>query len=73
MEMYWPKKGPQWDGVATVQGKNGEKGLILVEAKAHVHEMRSTIKAKDNKSIELIHRTIGNVKETIGSQAVLDT
>ncbi|WP_347549028.1 hypothetical protein ABFG93_16085 [Pseudalkalibacillus hwajinpoensis] len=73
IEMYWPKKGPQWDGVATVQGKNGEKGLILVEAKAHLHEMRSTIKAKDNRSIELIHRTIGNVKEAVGSQAVLDT
>ena len=69
---FWPRQGPQWDGLAVVQGKNGQKGLLLVEAKAHVNEMRSKIKAADEKSIQLIESTLEEVKQKFQSEASLD-
>lgn len=72
LEMYWAKKGPQWDGIAVVEGKNGQKGLLLVEAKAHVHEMRSKIQAKDVRSKAVIESSIMEVKRAMGSQVSLD-
>lgn len=33
---FWPRRGPQWDGLATFPG-----GVVLVEAKAHLPEFRS--------------------------------
>jgi hypothetical protein len=71
LKKYWANKGPQWDGVAIVEGKNRQKGLVLVEAKAHLHEMASKIKAKDP-SKTLIETTIKEVKRAMGSQASLD-
>lgn len=72
LEMHWAKKGPQWDGVAVVEGENGQKGLLLVEAKAHVYEMRSKIQARDNKSKAVIKSSILEVKRALGSQVSLD-
>jgi hypothetical protein len=40
LRAFWPKSGPQWDGLAVC----GEK-VILVEAKAHVAEMQSNCMA----------------------------
>ncbi|MGM9949031.1 MAG: hypothetical protein ACI33P_02850 [Lysinibacillus sp.] len=69
---YWPRQGPQWDGVAVVQGKDGQKGLVFVEAKAHVNEMRSKSRAVDEKSKKLIIRTLEEVRQHFESQASLD-
>lgn len=69
---YWPRQGPQWDGLAVVQGKNGQKGLLLIEAKAHVNEMTSKIRAVDNKSKALIESTLEEVRRKFGSHASLD-
>lgn len=38
---FWPRRGPQWDALALAS--TGE--VLLVEAKAHVNELRSTCKA----------------------------
>ncbi|SFF80098.1 hypothetical protein SAMN05216353_10992 [Halobacillus alkaliphilus] len=69
MELYWPAQGPRWDGIAMVQGKDGMKGLVLVEAKAHVQEMRSKLKATDPQSVDLIERTIREIKAVFGSES----
>ena len=69
---FWPRQGPKWDALAVVQGKNGHKGLLLVEAKAHVNEMRSKIKAVDDKSKKLIESTLEEAKQKFGSEASLD-
>lgn len=69
---HWPRQGPQWDALAEVQGKNGQKGLLLLEAKAHVNEMTSKIKAVDVKSKALIESTLEEVKLTFGSHASMD-
>ena len=49
---FWPSGGPVWDALATVRGKNGAKGVILLEAKSHVGELKGGgCKAKDSASI----------------------
>ncbi|ASF38032.1 hypothetical protein CEH05_02495 [Halobacillus halophilus] len=73
MKDYWPAQGPRWDGIAMVRGKDGRKGLLLVEAKAHVKEMRSKIKATDSQSVDLIERTIRETKAGFGSESLMHT
>jgi hypothetical protein len=56
---FWPPKGPVWDGLALTKPRY-ENGIIaapkfvLVEAKAHVSEVMSTIKATSPTSIAKI-------------------
>lgn len=59
---FWPKGGPQWDGLAIVDGKAGEKGILLVEAKAHSDETKSDLKATSKVSVDLIESSIGEVQ-----------
>lgn len=56
---FWPKNGPQWDGLAIVKNKNEESGVLLVEAKAHINETNSTLKATSKESIKKIKESIG--------------
>ncbi|WP_203289447.1 hypothetical protein [Metabacillus sp. cB07] len=72
LKEYWPAMGPQWDGIAIVEGKDGKKGLLLVEAKAHIKEMRSQIQAKGESRL-LIEKTINEVKNYFHSSEPLDT
>ena len=72
LEKYWPRMGPQWDGYATVAGKDGQKGFVLVEAKAHVNEMKSSIRAKDLDSRFLIGSTMKETMEAMGSRAPIE-
>ncbi|MGE7781587.1 hypothetical protein ACQKL0_16830 [Peribacillus sp. NPDC097264] len=72
LEKYWPRMGPQWDGYATVAGKDGQKGFLLVEAKAHLKEMTSSIRAKDLDSRFLIESTMKETMEAMGSRAPME-
>ena len=72
LEKYWPRMGPQWDGYAVVAGKDDQKGFVLVEAKAHVNEMKSTIRAKDLDSRFLIESTMKETMEAMGSRAPIE-
>jgi len=58
LRKFWPKNGPQWDGLAIVKGDNGELGLLLVEAKAHITETKSDLKAESQVSIDLINQSM---------------
>lgn len=71
LDEYWAKRGPQWDGIAVVEGRNGEKGLLLIEAKAHLNEMKSKIQASDKSAIR-IKETIAEVRKYVGSTATDD-
>lgn len=55
---FWPKNGPQWDGLAVVNGIDGQKGLLLIEAKAHIDETKSDLKAISKDSIDKIKNAI---------------
>ena len=59
LKKFWPKNGPQWDGLAIAIGDKGQhNGLLLVEAKAHIAETKSDIKADFSESILLINKSI---------------
>ena len=58
LRKFWPKNGPQWDGLAIATGDNGELGLLLVEAKAHITETKSDLKAESQVSIDLINQSM---------------
>lgn len=58
LKKFWPKNGPQWDGLAIVVGDHGPKGLLLVEAKAHTAEMKADLKASSPESILLIQKSM---------------
>lgn len=63
---FWPKRGPQWDGIALVEGS--ERGILLVEAKAHPAETKSDMKATDETSKMLIRASINHVKGYMNAQ-----
>ncbi|MGH4139449.1 hypothetical protein [Clostridium sp.] len=63
---FWPKNGPQWDGLAIVNDIKGQKGLLLVEAKAHIDETKSDIKAVSTESIDKIKKAITVTQECYG-------
>ena len=58
LKEFWPKNGPQWDGLAIIKNKNVESGVLLIEAKAHINETNSTLKATSYESINKIKESI---------------
>lgn len=63
---FWPKNGPQWDGIALAEGKENKKGLLLIEAKAHTGEIKSDIKAVSTQSIDKINKAFNEVQSYMG-------
>ena len=71
---FWPPSGPVWDSLATVEGKNGSQGVILLEAKSHILELGNpsyACKAK-SRSRDKITNTLTMVKEVLGIEAEAD-
>lgn len=54
---FWPSRQPQWDGIALSQDK---KTVYLVEAKAHLSELNSSI-TKRSKGGALIEKSMEEV------------
>jgi hypothetical protein len=65
---FWPQRGPQWDAF----GKSTWGNLFLVEAKSHIGELISTMKAKDEDSTRTIHNSLQETKRFLGSNAKVD-
>jgi hypothetical protein len=61
---FWPRMGPQWDGLARVKGK--APGVVLVEAKAHTAELNSKCGAKDPESLRLITSALERAQDALG-------
>jgi len=57
LEKFWPKEGPQWDGL----GKSS-LGIFLVEAKSHIGELISTLRAEDENSLRKIRESLEKTK-----------
>lgn len=68
---FWPSNGPVWDGIGIVSNEK-EKGLLLVEAKAHVGETKSSMKAKSLDSREKIIARVVEVKSAFGSNSAVE-
>ena len=59
---FWPKRGPQGDALATIEGT----GALLVEAKANVPEVVSPGTGASPASRMLIDRSLREVKRYLG-------
>lgn len=64
---FWPQGGPVWDALATVEGKSGSQGVILLEAKSHILELPNPSYAckAAGKSLEKIRSTLTTVKREL--------
>ena len=54
---FWPKKGPQWDGLARTS-----RGLLLLEAKANIPELDSTPTGAAGDSLKKIKASLKKTK-----------
>ena len=68
LESFWPKSGPRWDGLGVTDGGQ----YLLVEAKAHVRELRSTISAKSDSSVSRILYSFSKTKKYLSVDARTD-
>jgi hypothetical protein len=68
LEMFWPKRGPVWDGL----GHTSRGDLILLEAKAHIAEMVSPPTAAGRTSLPKIRRSLNETKSFLGSKSLHD-
>jgi len=68
LDEFWPKGGPQWDAL----GRSASGKLFLVEAKSHIQELISTLQAKDKDSVKRILKSLGEVKDSLGSKTDFD-
>lgn len=64
---FWPPGGPAWDALATVEGKSGSPGVILLEAKSHILELANPSYAcrATDKSLEQIKKSLTTVKREL--------
>jgi len=71
---FWPGGGPHWDALATVERKNGERGVILVEAKANTPELGGPNYAcgAENTSRNKIENSLLIVKKALGVEPDTD-
>jgi hypothetical protein len=65
---FWPKNGPQWDAL----GKSASGKLFLVEAKSHIPELISNLKASNQASTDKILGSLKQVRERFGSKTDFD-
>lgn len=61
---FWPDRGPWWDAVGF-----DSNTIILVEAKCHVAETITKCSAKDQKSIDLIKKSMKEAYDIIVSNS----
>jgi hypothetical protein len=65
LSQFWPKGGPQWDAL----GKSSSGKLFLVEAKSHISELISTLRAEDKNSIGKIQKSLEETKGYLNSKS----
>lgn len=69
----WPKGGPSWDGIAVLTDKNGDKTLLLFEAKARRNnEFGSDCDATSPVSIKKISEQLEYTRKTLGLKEDVD-
>jgi len=72
-EQEWPQTGnvPNWDAVGRLHG-DGSTDWLLVEAKAHIGELKSSCGAKKNGGLLLIEKFLDEAKQALGVPASHD-
>ena len=65
---FWPKGGPVWDGLGRTE--NGD--LLLVEAKAHIGEIKSSASQASPASLERIQTALRETQHYLGVDQTID-
>jgi hypothetical protein len=68
VDRFWPKRGPQWDAL----GRSSSGKLFLVEAKSHIPELISTLRAKNPRSKAMIQKSLEDTQKDLGSKSDFD-
>ena len=68
---FWPNGGPVWDGLAKTD-KTDKKDILLIEAKSHIGELRSTLRAKTTNSLRKICQSLTQTQGFLGVESLLD-
>lgn len=68
LSCFWPRGGPQWDAL----GKSSKGKLFLVEAKSHIPEIISTMRAKDDESMAKIRSSLEETRKFLRSKPKID-
>jgi len=63
LDAFWPQRGPRWDAL----GKSDGSKVFLVEAKSHISELMSSLKAHDTSSLSKIGKSLEKTKEFLNS------
>jgi hypothetical protein len=70
LQGFWPPGGPEWDALATVPLATSEKGVVLVEAKAHLGELKERdATGAVGDSLTTIMKSLEKVREYLGVPA----
>ena len=64
LKEFWPRHGPVWDALATVESETGPgfRGVLLVEAKSYPSEIYGGGCKASERSIEKIEAALGRTK-----------
>jgi hypothetical protein len=65
---FWPNRGPVWDGLAKID----KKDILLIEAKSHIVELLSILKANANNSLGKISQSLTKTQDFLGAKSHLD-
>ena len=68
---FWPKGGPVWDGLASVQSNKGA-GVILLEGKSYPDEMKSACRASSQNSRARIEAAITETRHKLKSSGSVE-
>jgi len=68
LRKFWPKGGPHWDGM----GKSSSQKVFMVEAKSHISELISSLRAIDQYSRHQIQESLNRTKRELGSKTDSD-
>ena len=67
---FWPKKGPQWDGLARTRTSGGR--LLLLEAKANIPELDSTPTGATRDSLKKIEKALAETRKFLKVKSETD-
>jgi len=68
LTQFWPKGGSQWDAL----GRISSGKVFLVEAKSHIPELISSLRAEDEGSIRKIKTSLKETKRYLNSRAKVE-
>lgn len=68
LRKFWPKGGPHWDGM----GQSTSQKVFLVEAKSHIPELISSLRATNPFSKRQIEESLSWTKKELGSKTDFD-